>query len=69
MADTDVFKKCVLNQHGGMVGFITEYEAGRPKGDHHVKVLTNQAAKDAGEGDILDLWTVVGDEPGAIKIL
>lgn len=68
MADTDVGKRATYHsEHGPLICWVTDYEAGRDGGDHHVAGWNNSKSK-VGQADYFSAWTVVGSQQGAITI-
>jgi hypothetical protein len=49
-------------------GWVVEYEAGRPQGDHRIAGFSNSDQKEAGEGDVWNVWSVVGSKRGSFKV-
>ena len=53
------------DEHGDQVAWVTDYEAGRDAGDHHIAGFNSIKVKDAGQGAVFAVWSVVGTEHGA----
>ncbi len=70
MAAGDVHRKVVYHsEHGDYTGWVTDYQAGRDQGDHHIAGFTNAAGKEAGDGDTFTAWSVDGTEQGAFTLI
>lgn len=68
MSDLDVGKRADYHSgHGDLICWVTDYEAGRDAGDHHVAGWNNAKTKE-GQADYFSAWTVVGEDQGEITI-
>jgi hypothetical protein len=63
MAADDVEKKFTFHSpHGDVACWVTEYQAGKDAGDHHIAGFSNSKMKAAGEGDTFSRWAQFGPD-------
>lgn len=55
------------SEHGDVPAVVVEYVEGRESGDYRIGGFWNTAGKDAGQGDVFNVRSVVGGEQGAFS--
>ena len=56
------------SEHGDVPCTVIEYDEGKPGGDYRIAGFWNTKGKEAGQGDVFNVYSVVGEEQGAFSV-